>query len=94
MLYHFRINQELRETVEELRDRRLECRVDERPYSRLKPKIRKMLRELVALEVPRNSLIFVIKRILGDLGDFEVIGVPSIDEIHSLGEEINDDVDT
>ena len=95
-LFHFasfRSNQELRESVFELADRCLECRVDEQPNSKLKPKTKKMLRELLALGIPLKSLNVVVRRVLGDLGKFKVVGLPSLEEIEGLSAEYDDDDD-
>lgn len=87
-----RSNQELRETVAELGDRCMECREDDHPRSRLKPKTKKMFRELMALGVPKKSLDHVVKRIIG-LEDFRVIGLPTAREIDRLGQGMDDDED-
>ena len=52
-----------------------------------------MLRELAALGVPKRNCSLVIKRILGDLGDFKIIEPPSFEEIQRTGEDIDDEDD-
>lgn len=83
------MNQQLRETVFELSDRCLECR--EQPGSKLKRKARKMVRELHTLGVPPESINVVVKRVLGDLADFKVRGLPSTEEFERYSAAYDND---
>jgi len=75
--------QDLRDSVSELSDRCLECRVDELPGAELKSKVSSAIGELLRLGIPRQSVNLIVKRILA-LTDFRVIALPTPDEIDAI----------
>lgn len=87
-----RHNQDLRGSVYELSDRCLECRVDEHPNSKLKPKISQMVGELLRLGIPRQSVNIIVKEMLG-LTDFRVIGLPTPEEIEKIEKQTCEEPD-
>ena len=88
----FRSNQELRGSVMQLSDRRLECRVNEDPGSKLKPEVPKMVAELLRLGIPKPSLNVIVKEMLA-LAEYRVVGLPTRDEVENIEKDCYEDPD-